>query len=410
MDARQIDANLTDSGFYAGNDHHELFARLRHDDPVHWTQGDYARGFWSLTRFDDIKYVLDRPELFSSEAGTHLPPNGEDLTPEQRHQMGYDAQLVVMDPPDHREKRRPFNKHFSVPGVSHLAESCRGIVDSILDDTEGRDVVDLVEDMVAPLPVILFLDMMGIPRDDWAQIRELAMKQSDPENPENRRPGQTGNEARAEAVSALYDYAFKHNAMRRANPADDFTSIITSAQIAGEPLPERDAAWLSWSMLGGSLETTRSAAAIGVYELMSRPEQAALLSDPDVAKSATEEILRWSTPSKNRLRVAREDVEIGGKVIKKGDWIVNWIVSANRDESVFERADEFDVLRKPNQHLAFGIGEHMCLGRNIARLELQALLPAVFARYPGIKPAGPVDWVASTNSTGIKRLDVRLAS
>lgn len=408
MDVSQIDADLTSSAFYAGTRHHELFATLRREDPVHWTEGNYERGFWSLTRYEDIKRVLEDPETFSNQAGTHLPPNGQELTPELRYQMGYDSQLVTTDPPDHRVKRRPFNKHFSVPGVAHLTTASQEIVQTILSRIEGREVVDLVEDVAATLPVSLFLSMMGIPESDWDRIRKVALKQSDPENPENRRPGQSGNEARAEAVGELYDYAYQHNASRRVDPQDDFASLIANMQVGDAPLSERDAAWLSWSMLGGSLETTRNAAVIGILELTRHPDQVALLSDPAVVKTAVEEALRWATPSKNRLRVAAQDIEIGGKQIKKGDWVVCWIVSANRDEEVFPNADTFDVTRNPNPHLAFGIGEHACLGRAIARLELQALIPAIFERYPGLALEGEIEWVPSTNTSGVKRVDVRL--
>ena len=408
-DFTDIDNQLTNPAFFAGEHFHEVFKILRKEDPVHWTTGSYGRGYWSVTRYDDLLEMLDDPITYSSSAGTHLPPDARDLTEEERYKLGYDVQLVVADPPVHGQKRRPMNKHFSVPAVARFHGDCDQIVEEILDRCQELGEVDVVDDIAALLPVNLFLNLMGVPREDWDYLRKITLRMLHPQDAEYLEEGQDPTQAIIEASAALYDYAHKHTMARRGHPTDDFASLIANMTVEGGGLlDERDAAWMSFSVIAGGLETTRNAAAIGIMELIRRPEQAALLSDDKIAKSAVEEILRWVTPSKNRLRVATKDTVLGGREIKKGDWLVGWGVSANRDESVFERADQFDVTRFPNKHLAFGDGEHMCLGRNVARLELLVLIQRLFARFPNMEILGEPDWVASDNTTGLKRLRVRM--
>jgi len=408
VDWNDVDAKLTDPAFFAGPHFHELFTMLRREDPVHWTTGSYSRGYWSVTRYEDCLRLLDEPDLFSNAAGTHLPPEGRDLTAEERYKLGYDVQLVVADPPAHLRKRRPFNKHFSVPAVARMHDACDAIVDDIIARIGPTGHADLVEDIAAQLPVNLFLSMMGVPTDDWAKLRKITLTMLHPQDPEFLADGMDPTRAVVEASAALYDYVSAHTMSRRAQPTGDFASLIANIEVEGRPLDERDAGWMAFSVVAGGLETTRNAAAIGIMELMARPEQARLLhDDPSVARSAVEEIIRWVTPSKNRLRVATADTELGGRQIRKGDWIVGWIVSANRDEDVFDDPQRFDILRSPNKHLGFGDGEHICLGRNVARLELQVLLQKIFAAFPDLAPAGDAEWVASDNTTGLKRLPVR---
>jgi cytochrome P450 len=405
-----IDRRLTDPATFAGEGYHEIFTTLRREDPVHWTAGSYARGFWSVTKYQDLLDILDQPELFSSAAGTHLPPDGRDLTEEERYKVGYDVQLVVSDPPVHSIKRRPFNKHFSVPAVARFHADCERIVDDILDRAEAIGDVELVSDIAALLPVNLFLNLMGVPREDWDHLRSVTITMLHPQDAEYLPAGMDPTAAIVESSNTLYQYTLEHTMKRRGREQefDDFASLIANIKVNGEYLEPRDAAWMSFSVIAGGLETTRNAAAVGIMELMRRPEQAALLTDANVTKSAVEEIIRWVTPSKNRLRVAMADAEVRGKKIREGDWIVGWGVSANRDEEVFENPQEFNILRSPNKHLGFGDGEHICLGRNVARLELQVLIPKLFARFPDIAPISEPEWVASDNTTGLKRLYVRM--
>ncbi|WP_054678592.1 cytochrome P450 [Microbacterium sp. No. 7] len=402
-----IDHKLVDPAFFAGTGFHAVLAQLRREDPVHWTHDpSYDRGFWSLTRYDDCLRLLEEPENFSNSAGTHIPPNGRPLTEEERFKMGYDVQLVVSDPPRHQELRAPFNPHFSVPAVAKFHGDCDRIVDEILDEIADKGTAEGVTQIAALLPVRLFLSLMDVPEQDWAKVRQITLRMLHPEDPNWGDPDAADyNALIADAMGDLYGYMADHVLARRGKEGADFATLIANKDYRGKMLTEREAGMMGFSVVAGGLETTRNAAAIAIMELARRPEQAALLADDKTAKLAVEEIIRWVTPSKNRLRVATRDLEIGGKQIKKGDWVVGWIVSANRDETVFgPTADQFDITRSPNPHLGFGEGEHICLGRNVARLELRILLQKLFARFPDLRLSGEPEWVHSTNTTGLASL------
>ncbi|MET0885560.1 MAG: cytochrome P450 [Mycetocola sp.] len=403
----KIDSDLTTPEFFAGEAFHQTFKVMRREDPVHWTRGNYERGFWSLTRFDDIMALLTDAVLFSQRQGTHMPPGAREVDDEQFYARGLDSAIPFMDPPKHKRVRQPFNKHFSVPAVQRLRGETEEIVDDLLREIGPRGQADLVEDVAAQLPVRLFLRMMGVPEQDWAWVRSrtlAVLHAQDKEVAGDRLPEDVIVEASAEVQAYMDDLA----RVRRTNSTDDFTSIIANMMVDGEYLSERIVASMSRVIVAGGLETTRNAVAVGFRELILRPQQARLLKiDPSIAKAATEEVLRWVTPSKNRMRVAMADTEIGGRKIDKGDWVVGWAVSGNRDESVFgETADEFDITRWPNPHMAFGDGDHICLGRNIARLEIQVLLQKFFSKIEDVRIVEEPDWIVSDNTAGFKKLQV----
>lgn len=403
-----IDEKITRSSFFAGLEFHEAFRVLRREDPVHWTEHpNYGHGFWSLTRYADVKRVLEDPHLFSSRTHTHLPPDPRPLTYEERRERGMEHILAFLDPPKHGIMRRPLNKHFSAPAVKRYTAEVERIVREIVSEIGPRGEADLVEDIAAQLPVRLIFSMMDVPREDWAKIRKAAVTFMQPEDPAyiiNNDPAHT----QMVGIKTLTEYITALALERRANPGDDFASIIGSMQIDGRPATDEEVKWFIFLFFTGGLETTRNATAVGLWQFMLNPDQAQIVRDnPNMLDSAVEEVLRWVTPSKNRLRVATEDVEIGGKKIKKGDWLVTWLVSANRDEEVFENPDAFDVTRNPNPHLSFGIGEHLCLGRYLARLELRVILDGILRAFPDMTPAGDPVWVESNNHTAFRSLPVR---
>ncbi|MFV2178574.1 cytochrome P450 [Actinomadura sp. LOL_016] len=408
-DWEKIDDDLTTPTFFAGTDFHATFATLRREDPVHWTKGNYERGFWSLTRHTDVLRLLDEPELFSIRNGPHLPPEAKEFTGEQLRAMGMDVGIASTDPPRHHSRRIPMNPHFSVPAVRRLRGEVENISEEIFREVAPRGEADIVEDLAAQLPVRLFLPMMGIPKADWRFVRNLTVALLHPEDPEFKRKGEDATQTMVDAQQELYAYMYEHVGRRRADPQDDFTSLIANMKVDGEPLGQREATWYCLTVVQGGLETTRNAAAMGMYELIRDPRQAQLLrEDSTVATTAVEEIIRWVTPSKNRARTATADTDMFGKPMKKGDWVVGWAVSANRDETVFgSTADRFDITRTPNKHLGFGDGVHLCLGRNVARLELEVLIRRFAEVITDAELLGEPDWVVSDNTTGFKRLNIR---
>jgi cholest-4-en-3-one 26-monooxygenase len=408
-DWKRIDDDLTTPNFFAGTDFHETFAVMRREDPVHWTQGKYERGFWSLTRYQEVLELLDDPMTFSIRNGPHLPPEAKEYTDEQLRGLGFDVNIASADPPIHMSRRAPMNPHFSMPKVNRMRGEVEQIVEEIFQEVAPRGEADLVEDLAAQVPVRLFLPMMGIPQQDWAWVRGLTIALLHPEDPEFQHKGEDSTQTMIDAQVELYKYMEEHVERRRKDPQDDFTSIIANMRVDGELLGLREATVNALTVIQGGLETTRNAAAMGMYELVRDPAQAQLLrDDPAVAKTAVEEIVRWVTPSKNRARIATDDTEIGGKKIKTGDWVVGWAVSANRDEEVFgPTANQFDITRTPNKHLGFGDGQHLCLGRNVARLEIEVLIRRFAEVITDPELIGEPDWVVSDNTTGFKRQGIK---
>ncbi|MFQ3894820.1 cytochrome P450 [Sphingobium sp. R-7] len=406
-DFAEIDDQLTTPSFFAGDSFHAAFRLLRAEDPVHWTKGNHERGFWSVTRYDDCVKVLQDAAVFSSSEGSHLPPSATPLTDEERFKQGYGAMPTHTDPPRHMKMRQPFNKHFYPKAIDQFRDKCEKAVETIMADVGPRGECEAVEDIAALLPVALVLEMMGIPRADWPMVRHQCvtfMSSQDPTYQIDGDPVKT----KVGAQRQVFEYMLQLAMERRRHPSNDFTSLIGTMLIDGEPMSERDVGWWCFSLTAAGLETTRNAAALGLLELMRRPEAAEQWrTNKALSASAVEEILRFTTPSKHKLRVAMEDTELAGKSIRKGDWLVVWLASANRDEAVFDRPDELDLTRDPNRHLTFGIGEHLCLGRNLARLELQSLLPRVLELMPDVRLAEPADYLASDNTNGLKSLRIQ---
>lgn len=409
MDTATIDKNLTSAEFFANPNFHKTFAYLREHDPVHWTDGAYERGFWTVTRHEDCLKILSDADTFSSQRGTHLPVRGTELSDDEKRQLGFDAMLPFNDAPRHPVLRRPVNRYFTVPSVAKMRAEIEKIVDEVLDSVAHRGECDVMSDIVAELPARLFLGMFNVPKQHWAQVRQWTMSMMHPNDPAYQLPGKTPEETWRTCMLDLHVFLTELGKARREHPLDnDFASVIAHLEVNGELLDARQVGWYYFQIIGGGLETTRNAGVIGLRELMLHPDQAQYLRDyPSAVPNAVEEIVRWVTPSKNRLRIATRDVELNGKQIKKGDWVVAWIVSGNRDDEVFGNGSEFDVRRESIPHLGFGEGVHMCLGRNVARLELAILIQKFITRFPDYAPNGDVSWVADNNTTALKGLPVR---
>lgn len=410
VDWKNIDDKITTNAFYATDDFHEVFRQLRREDPVHWTDGAYGRPLWYIMRHDDTAAYLTDTDTFSSKYGGNLPPDPQQIFRIDQHAAGFGSLPTFVDAPRHMKLRRPFNKHFTTPVIARMTETVRRITNQILDEVGPRGECDLVDDVAAQLPTRLVCDMMGVPVKDWALMRSYAHSFMGSTDPEFRRPGMSESESQLSAQRDLFEYMKDLALEKRKNPTDDFTSLIGAMTMDGEPWEDRDLGWWCFSMIAGGLETTRNAVATGMLALIENPDQAALLrEDYSRMNKAVEEILRWATPSKHKLRVATRDVEMRGKLIRKDDWVVAWLISANRDEEVFEDPYRFDVLRDPNPHISFGVttGDHFCLGRNLARLEIKIIIEELLKRFPTIALNGDYEWLASSNTAGLKRMPVR---
>ncbi|MGM7775786.1 cytochrome P450 [Arthrobacter sp. KNU-44] len=404
----EIDNKLLDPQWYRTTEYHEAFRKLRDEDPVHWTEDDaYGKHYWFLTRYDDVRdYLLNHKQL-SSRWETRVPKSPQRYTPEERFAMGFDTSMARNDPPIHDLYRRPINKHFSVPVVKRLAGDVERIVDEIIADVAELGEVDLVEAIAGELPVKVILRMLGVPEADWPMLREAAWQWLAPAEPRfmiDNDPVKTHRHGH----SRLLEYCEQLALERRKNPTDDFATVLGNMTIDGDPLSIHEMRSYFTILIGGGLETTRNTAAVGLWQFMQNPDQKQLLlEDPSLTNSAVEEVLRWVTPARSRFRVASEDFELHGKLIRTGDWVIASQASANKDERKFKDPHRFDITRDASGHLSFGEGIHLCLGRSLARLELATLLPKVLRAFPDMEVAQEPQWIADNITTGFSTLPVR---
>ncbi|MGO4689654.1 cytochrome P450 [Glaciibacter sp. 2TAF33] len=361
-----------------------------------------------MTRHEDVVEYLHDHDRLSNRWASRVPKSPQRITPEQRFAEGGSV-LAHLDPPTHTVYRRPMNKHFSVPTIRKLQSDIEGYVDEVIESISDRTEADFVEEIAGELPARVILRMLGVPESDWPTLREavwLYFSSADPRWVIDGDPVKT----RATGLKRLSDYTTQMALDRREHPRDDFATVIANMRVDDDLLSVMEIrAWLT-ALIAGGLETTRSVAAVGTWLFLRNPDQRdLLLGDPSLAQSAVEECLRWVTPASNRLRVATVDFEFHGRDIRAGDWVVGSLASANKDERVFTEPHRFDIARNPNPHVSFSDGIHMCLGRNLARLELQVFLPRILAALPDLEAIGEPVWAEDNVMNGFAEFPVRFS-
>jgi cytochrome P450 len=409
VDYHQIDDNLTDPAFFAGGDLHAVFKRLRHEDPVHWTQGRLTHGFWSITKYKDIQTVNLEPLVFSSQrGGSILPTSKETEEVGEAEKSRYGIELVNTDPPRHTQLRKLLESPFRQSAVRSLEATVREVVDELVESIASQRECDFVKEFAIRLPLQMICKVMGVPQEDWEKMRtwsDMALGQEDPAFQVEGGAFETKRQGFENIVKYCHELALQ----RRAAPRDDITSIIATSEVGGERLSDLELAWNTLILVVGGLETARNATAAGILALSQNPEQMEMLAaNPALLPGAVDEILRWSSPALHNRRTATRDFELRGKKIREGDWVVLWLPSDNRDEDIFKDPYRFDITRSPNHHMAFGHGAHHCLGRHLARLEIRLALEGILQRNLRIDVTGPIEYVQSNLVAGIKRMPVRV--
>jgi cholest-4-en-3-one 26-monooxygenase len=397
------DRLLKDPDVYRRMEHHELFAQLRAEDPVHWTEEDDGPGFWSITKHADLRLINRDAEGFSSEAkGVYLmePENFAD---------GYDMRgrmMLLTDPPKHTRYRLLVNKGFTPRMVGMIEQHLQYRAELIVDEVIEQGRCEFVTDLAAELPLQAIAEIMGVPEEDRHLLFDWSNRMVGADDPEYQSddPGEAGA-----AAAELYVYAAGLGEARKAEPRDDVVTKLINAEIDGDRLSQEEFELFCLLLAVAGNETTRNATAHGILALIDHPEQFdKLRSDPDrYIDGAVEEILRWSTPVMQFRRTAMRDLELRDKVIKAGDKVVMWHISANRDEEVFDEPFRFDIERSPNDHIAFGGGgAHYCLGTNLARMELRLIFREVASRLHDIRLTGEVERLRSNFIGGIKHIPI----
>jgi cytochrome P450 len=405
------DLSLSSSATFAAGHAHEIWRRLRREQPVSWSEATYRRdgrlrgpGFWSIVKYDDVLAISRDPATFISSKGITMGTNPDDPSPA----AGLGKQMIVTDPPRHVRLRRLVNKAFTPRAVAAFEPHIRRITTEILDTIAPWGACDLVTDAAAPLPLAVICDMMGVPKEDWSLMFRLTNMVAGGGDPEYQEEGASAYQTVSAGHRQMFEYFGRVIASRRHRRNDDLVSVLVDAEIDGERLTDEELLHFCFLLIVAGNETTRNAISGGLLALFEHPEQRERLRRaPELLPSAVEEILRWVSPVMHMARTATRDVEIRGQMIRAGERVLLWYPSANRDEEVFPDPDRFDVGRTPNEHLAFGIGEHFCLGAGLARLELRVMLAEVLQHLPDMAPAAPAERLRSTFIGGIKHLPVR---
>jgi cytochrome P450 len=385
----------------------ELFRRMRSQCPVHWTSEvtelPQAKGFWSVTRADDVHAVSRDWETYSSELGGVVAI--DEVFPIELAR----AMFIGMDPPKHDRLKALFQSGFTPKRIAAHEEAIREIVVGVLDRLDGRETCDLVIDVAQPAVSRVIGSFMGIPEEDdraWADLMNTALAASDPDyTPEI----DDVEETIQKAIAQVFERCSKMIAERRENPTDDLTSVLVNAEIDGERIEEHEIVMGFFLLVAAGNDSTKATYCSSMRALIEHPDQRQLLlDDPMRIPGAVEESLRMFPAFAHFRRTATKDTVLNDQEIKEGDKVVMWYTSSNRDETRYEDPDRFDVLRNPD-HQAFGAGgRHFCLGAALARLELKILLEETLTRYPNMELAGKPAFVESAFLNQMKSLPVKL--
>jgi len=392
----------------------EWFDHLRQEHPVVWhPEPSPNKGFWAVTRYDDLTQVHMDWQTFSSELGA---VSLEELDEEQ---LEIRKSMLETDPPRHTQLRKICSRRFSARGVGAYEDWIRDVARGVLDTALPRGEFDFVSEISRELPIRFLCAIFTVPQDDAPQLITWGDNMIANQDPDLSAAvvDKVDTEAyrllpfRSPTALDVFAYADRQRDLRLEEPADDVIQALTVAQSEGI-LNEREFHnYFGVLMIAGN-ETTRHTISHGMLALMENPDQLKLLQEePDRIALATEEILRWATPVYQFRRTATHDTELSGVEIKQNDKVVTWYVSANRDEDVFDDPYRFDVTRAPNDHVTFGPGgPHFCLGAHLARLETKILFQELLPRLQSIELTGPVSRVRSTFVNGIKKMPVRVTT
>ncbi len=390
-------------------DPYPIYARLHEEGPLHFVDVGSKWAVWSVVSHAECSSIAKDPRLSAKRAQQMLLPLPLSRQAEfSELARMFSLWLIFMDPPEHTRLRKLLNKGFSPAAVEGLRPQVEAIVDGMLKPLKPGSEFELLREFANPMPVRIILEMLGIPQDqhdtfgDWS--RAIALFRGSPDR--------TVEHARAaqDALIALTEFFRKTVAQRRRNKGNDLISLLIDIEEEGEVLTEDELYAQCIALLFAGHETTRNLIGNGMYTLLRHPQETAeLRENPEMIRSAVEELLRFESPVQFTARVLKEDMEVCGQRIPKKWTMLCMLGAANRDPKQFKDPNQLNLKRLNNQHLAFSAGPHFCIGSQLARLEGQIAIQNLVQRFPNMKLTGPQpEWASTFGLRGLKNLQVTL--
>ncbi len=399
MNASPVD--LSDGRNFSHGFPHEFFTWLRHNDPVYWHEPTAVtpdgEGFWVVSRHADVDAVIMDPKTFSSDKGGTRTAGGTTI----KDEVSAGNVMNQTDDPHHRRLRAIVNKGFTVKAIAALETELRQRTRALLSAIPRSQRFDFALRVSREIPTQAICIVLGVPEDDRLMLADWI---------------DLGIEAPSDAVIAIeYTKKLRRYAQgliekKREQPQNDIFSTIVHAQFEadGSTLSDHELRSFFGLLFPAGAETTTRSISGGLLAMIENPGSwARLAAEPTLIKTAVEEIVRWTTPSCYKRRTATRDIEMHGKQIREGDKVTFWEMSANRDESVFDRPFEFDIARSPNPHLGFGAGVHFCLGSSLARLELKVVFEELVNSGFMFVLDGTPEWTSNNRLVGLKAFPVK---
>jgi cytochrome P450 len=384
---------------------HDVWTHLRNEAPVAFLEAPGHKPFWAITKHADITEISAQPHVFSNAHGITLVREGAAPVPPT-------DMIVLLDPPRHGPMRRLVTGQFTPRAIRAIRPELERIAGDLLDGAMpagSSGELDFVHDVAAPFTLAVIAWRLGVPSDDWPLLYRWTNEIIGKDDPDFRRPGETPGQTIMRARGEVHSYfARLIDARRDTPPGDDLVSVLLAANIDGEPLSTDALLNYCELLVEAGNETTRNAISGAILAFCESPgEWDRLQAEPANMPNAVEEILRWVSPISHFARVATQDAQVRGQQIHAGDQLALYFASANRDEDIFDDPFTFRIDRHPNPHLAFGVGEHFCVGAHLARAEIDVLFRLLLARVERFELAGPVERLRSTINGSIKHLPVK---
>jgi cytochrome P450 len=402
--------DLIDPASYAAHGPpHESWTALRRRSPVHRCEPRDYPPFWAITRHAHICEISKQPDQFLSQPGITHQRTHETI--DRSEGIGAMRTIIEMDPPEHRSFRKVASPWFTPRALDRIdaavQASARALVDRLAGRT-GEGECDFARDVATAHPLRILSSILGVPREEEPRILRLTNQIFGNEDAELQRPGESREQAIRELGLELYQLFAGIVEDRRRNPRDDLATVLAHGRVDGEPMGPLETFGYYLITFTAGHDTTKNALAGGMHALLQNPDELARLRrDPGLVRSAVEEVVRWTSPVNYMRRRAACDTEVGGQRIGKGDWLILFYASGNRDEDVFDEPFRFRVDRDPNPHVGFGHGEHFCLGSHLARRSQRALFAELARRLEHVELAGEPEWIQSSFVVGLKHLPIR---